>query len=252
MIHGFRGTHHGLELIATRLKGFRAIIPDLPGFADGPVLDQHDLDAYVSWLREFIHRQKLKQPPILLGHSFGSIVSAAYAAKYPGTISRLVLVNPIGAPALEGPRAVLSRLAVLYYWLGKKLPGGFARRWLASNLIVMVMSVAMVKTKDKELRAFIHDQHRRYFSLFHTPASVAQGFHTSISHNVREFAPAIRIPTLLIAGAKDDITPLEKQKELATLFSHATLHIIEDVGHLTHYETPAEVAAAIQAFIKSV
>jgi pimeloyl-ACP methyl ester carboxylesterase len=251
LIHGFRGTHHGLELIAKHLKGMRTIIPDLPGFAEGDVLEKYDLDSYVTWLHGFIKKQSLDQPPVLLGHSFGSIVSAAYAAKYPDTISKLILVNPIGAPALEGPRAVMSKLAVLYYWVGKKLPNSFAQRWLASNLIVMVMSVTMAKTKDKQLRSFIHDQHRRYFSLFHTPASVAQGFETSIRHHVRESAPHITVPTLLIAGDQDDITPLAKQKELQQLFSDAQLVTIKNVGHLTHYETPDQVAAAIQSFVKS-
>lgn len=251
MIHGFRGTHHGLGLIAKALKGYRVIVPDLPGFAEGERLERHDLDAYVSWLKRFIEGQKLTEPPILLGHSFGSIVSAHYAAGHGSTIAKLILVNPIGAPALEGPRQILSQLAVFYYWVGRKLPHSFAQKWLASNLIVMVMSVTMAKTKDKALRQFIHDQHRQYFSLFHTPASVADGFKTSVSHSVRDVAARIAVPTLLVAGERDDITPIEKQKELQKLFPNATLEIISDVGHLTHYETPKEVANHIQAFIKS-
>lgn len=249
LIHGFRGTHHGLQLIANNLKEFQTIIPDLPGFAEGETLDRHDLDSYVSWLDQFVKQQKLSRPPILLGHSFGSIVSAAYAAKYPKTIQKLVLVNPIGAPALEGPRGVLSKLAVFYYWVGKKLPNSFAQKWLASHLIVMVMSVTMAKTKDKALRRFIHDQHRQYFSLFHTPVSVYEGFQTSISHSVRDVAADINVPTLLIAGDQDDITPVSKQRELEKLFPNATLNIIDNVGHLTHYETPSEVAQFVRDFI---
>jgi pimeloyl-ACP methyl ester carboxylesterase len=250
LIHGFRGTHHGLELIAAELKDARTVIPDLPGFGDGERLETHDLEAYVAWLQKYIAGLKLDQPPILLGHSFGSIVSAHYAALYPATISQLILVNPIGAPALEGPRGVMSKLAVFYYWVGEKLPHSFAQRWLASNLIVMVMSVTMAKTKDKALRRFIHDQHRKYFSLFHTPASVSEGFKTSVSHSVRDVARDITVPTLLVAGDQDDITPLGKQKELQQLFPNAQLHVIHNVGHLTHYETPGEVAQAVQAFIK--
>jgi len=249
LIHGFRGTHHGLSLIADHLKDFNIIIPDLPGFGEGDRLATHDLDSYVAWLHDFIKAQNLATPPVLLGHSFGSIVSAAYAKKYPKTIEKLILVNPIGAPALEGPKAIMSKLAVFYYWVGTKLPGGIAQKWLASNLIVMVMSVTMAKTKDKKLRAFIHDQHRQYFSLFHTSKSVAEGFSTSVSNSVRDVAKDIATPTLLIAGAKDDITPLEKQKELVQLFPHAELKVIDNVGHLTHYETPDQIAAYIQGFI---
>jgi pimeloyl-ACP methyl ester carboxylesterase len=116
----------------------------------------------------------------------------------------------------------------------------------------MIMSTTMAKTKDKKLRRYIHDQHRQYFSRFHSAQSVSEGFKTSVSHNVREYAPSIDVPTLLIAGAQDDITPVAKQVELQALFPHATLHIIDHVGHLTHYETPDQVAGLIQDFIKSV
>lgn len=239
-----------MQLIADNLQDFAVIIPDLPGFAAGEQLKAYTLDAYVGWLKKFITEQKLTTPPILLGHSFGSIISAAYAAKYPDTIKKLILVNPIGAPALEGPRAIMSQLAVFYYWVGKKLPDSLAEKWLASHLIVMVMSTTMAKTKDKKLRAYIHDQHRQYFSLFHSAESVAGGFQTSISHSVRDVAQDIQTPTLLIAGEKDDITPLKKQEELEKLFPHATLKVVKNVGHLTHYETPEQVANFIQAFIK--
>lgn len=251
MIHGFRGTHDGLSLIASHLKGFTVVVPDLPGFANGDTLTHYDLDAYVSWLHRFIKAQKLEQPPILLGHSFGSIVSAAYAAAYPDTIERLILVNPIGAPALEGPRGIMTKLAVFYYWLGTKLPKNASHRWLASKAVVDIMSQTMTKTKDKQLRHYIFDQHRQYFSRFHSPQSVSESFTTSVTNSVRDVAATITTPTLLIAGEKDDITPLGKQKELQKLFPDASLKVIKDVGHLTHYETPDQIASFVEAFVKS-
>ena len=251
MIHGFRGTHHGLQRIADHLGEFQLRVPDLPGFAEGDHLDEYTLDSYVAWLHEYIQKQKLTELPFLLGHSFGSIVCAAYAAKYPDTIKKLILVNPIGAPALEGPRGALSKIAVAYYWLGKKLPKPVAHAWLASKASTMVMSNVMAKTKNADTRQWIHQQHLQYFSLFHSPSSVYDGFVTSVSNSVRDVAKQITTPTLLIVGELDDITPLEKQKLLQKEFPSASLVIIKDVGHLTHYETPDQVADAVQDFIKS-
>ncbi|MGV9001970.1 MAG: alpha/beta fold hydrolase [Candidatus Saccharimonadaceae bacterium] len=252
MIHGFRGTHHGLLLIAKALKGFNIIIPDLPGFGRGPKLATYDLDSYVDWLHGFIEKQGLTRRPYLMGHSFGTIVCAAYAKKYPKSIQRLILVNPIGAPALEGPKKVMSKLAILYYKVGAKLPEKPAHAWLSSKAIVRVMSVTMAKTKDKGLRTYIHHQHDRYFSRFHNPTSLLESFTTSVSHHVGEFAKDIPVRTLLIAGTLDDITPLSVQYGLAKKFPQAKLKVIDNVGHLTHYETPERVAELIQAFIKSV
>ena len=252
MIHGFRGTHHGLARIAEELGDtYHLIIPDLPGFHEGERLDDYSLDSYVMWLRRFIARQHLTAPPILLGHSFGSIITAAYAAKYPATITKLILVNPIGAPALEGPKAIMTRLAVAYYWIGEKLPARLAHAWLAARPIVMIMSITMAKTNNKPLRKYIHAQHLQYFSLFHDPHSLSQSFKTSTSHSVRDVAHKIPVTTLLIAGDKDDITPLAKQTELLALFPSADLQVIHGVGHLTHYETPDTVARLVTEFTAS-
>lgn len=253
LIHGFRGTHEGLSLITKALEPTaKCYVPDLPGFGEGPNSDTYTLNDYVEWLHGYIAKIPGTKKPVLLGHSFGSIVCAAYAMRFPETISRLVLVNPIGAPALEGPRALLSRAAVAYYWIGKTLPASIGKAWLSSRPSVQVMSSVMAKTRDKSLRKYIHQQHFEHFSRFHSADSVYQGFVTSVSHSVRDFAAHIKTPTLLIAGDRDDITPLEKQRELQTLFPNAALAVIENVGHLTHYETPGEVAQAVQAFTKSL
>lgn len=249
MIHGFRGTHHGLDLIAQELSAYHLIVPDLPGFGESPSLKKaHTLENYTEWLHGFMKDLKLKKP-VLLGHSFGSIIAGSYAANYPKALSKLILINPIGAPALEGPKGLLTQLAIFYYFVGRKLPHTLALPWLKSKLVVMIMSRTMAKTTDKTLRQFIHDQHRTYFSRFNDAAALSQSFITSVSHNVRESAPDITTKTLLIAGDKDDITPLHKQRELVLLFPEAELVVLKDVGHLTHYETPQQAAKAIKKFL---
>lgn len=250
MIHGFRGTHNGLSLIARELEEkYNVFVPDIPGFGKGSHLEHYSLDEYVVWLKHYIENLKLDSKPVLLGHSFGSIVTSAYAARFPENIQRLVLVNPIGAPALEGPRWFLTQMAVLYYEIGSFLPEKLARKWLSLNIVVNLMSISMAKTKQKSLRKYIHHQHRKYFSRFHDAHAVLSSFKTSINFSVKNFAEIISTPTLLIAGDLDDITPLHKQKELYKQFKNAKLEVIKGVGHLTHYEKPAETAAIIEKWL---
>lgn len=248
VVHGFRGEHHGLEPVVAYLPEVRVISPDLPGFGETPPLPgrTHDLDAYAQWLTAFA--ATVAPGAIVLGHSFGSIVASAAVARGLET-PRLILVNPIGAPALEGPRGVLTRLAVFYYWAGARLPETLGTGLLRNGVIVRVMSVSMAKTSDPELRRFVHDQHDTYFSRFSDRGVLHEAFLTSVSHDVREFAPHITVPTLLIAADKDDITPIEAERHLATLFPQAELVEIEGVGHLIHYETPEPAAAAIRRFL---
>lgn len=248
-VHGFRGDHHGLEPVLAFLPEARVIAPDLPGFGEtAPLPDQeHDLDAYAAWLTAFA--TKVAPGAVILGHSFGSIVTAAAVAGGLDT-PRLILLNPIGAPALEGPKGVMTRLAVMYYALGARLPARLGTALLRNRVIVRVMSVTMAKTKDGELRRFIHDQHDTYFSRFSDRDVLRDAFVASVSHDVREFASAISVPTLLVAAERDDITPIEAERTLAALFDDATLVEIAHVGHLIHYETPAEAAGAIRRFLR--
>lgn len=248
-VHGFRGEHHGLEPVLAYLPEIRVIAPDLPGFGESAPLPgrTHDLEEYAQWLREFA--DAVAPGAIVLGHSFGSIVASAAVAGGLET-PRLILINPIGAPALEGPKGILTKLAVLYYGLGARLPAGIGTALLRNGMIVRGMSIAMAKTKDPDLRRFIHDQHDTYFSDFADRDVLRDAFVASVSHDVRAFAPDIDVPVLLVAAQQDDITPIEAERHLATLFADAELVEIADVGHLIHYETPAEAAGATRRFLR--
>jgi len=249
-VHGFRGDHHGLEPVLAYLPDIRVIAPDLPGFGQSAPVPgcTHDLDEYAEWLVEFA--ASVAPGAVILGHSFGSIVTSAAVARGLET-PRLILVNPIGAPALEGPKGLMTRLAVLYYALGARLPERLGTALLRNRAIVRIMSITMAKTKDAELRRFIHDQHDTYFSLFADRDVLKDAFVASVSHDVREFAPRIHVPTLLVAAQRDDITPIEAERRLATMFDDAQLVEIAHVGHLIHYETPAEAAGAIRRFLSA-
>lgn len=248
-VHGYRGEHHGLDPVVAFLDGIRIISPDLPGFGETEPLPgvAHTLQTYADWLTDFV--DAVAPGADILGHSFGSIVVAAAVAG--GLqVPRVILVNPIGAPALEGPRGILTRLAVFYYWAGAKLPRRVGDALLRNGMIVRVMSVSMAKTKDPQLRTFIHDQHDTYFSRFSDRDVLRDGFVASVSNDVRAYAPRIAQPTLLIAADRDDITPIEAQRHLQTLFPQAELVEIAGVGHLIHYEKPREAADAIRRFLR--
>lgn len=254
LVHGFRGDHHGLEPVVAQLDGVRLVSPDLPGFGESTPMTEahHDIDGYGRWLGAFVESLGLTGRVVLLGHSFGSIVVAGALAGPHGTVPRpdaVVLVNPIGQPALEGPRGILTRLAIFYYWLAAVLPERLGFGLLRNRVIVRVMSVAMAKTREPGLRRWIHDQHDRYFSAFSDRRVVLEAFRASVSHDVSEYASRIPERTLLVAAEKDDITPIAAEYRLQTLFPNARIVAIPEVGHLIHYETPEAAAGAVRDFL---
>jgi pimeloyl-ACP methyl ester carboxylesterase len=162
----------------------------------------------------------------------------------------VVLVNPISAPALEGPSRLASRVAEAYYVAADRLPERAGRALLANPVIVRSMSVFMAKTRDRSLRRWIHGQHAAYFSSFATRRVVLEAFRASISGTVRDRAHELMMPVLLIAAEQDDIGSVESQRGLAALVPDATLAVLPDVGHLVHYEKPREAALLIENFLE--
>lgn len=250
VVHGYRGEHHGLEPVVAQLQGLRIISPDLPGFGDSTPLvgHRHDIAGYSAWLSAFVEALGLTGSAVILGHSFGSIVVSAAVAGGLAT-PRLILVNPIAAPALEGPNGFMSRLTLFYYRAGRALPEAIGKRLLSNWLIVRFMSVFLAQTKDSALRRWIHGQHHSYFSRYANRDTVVEGFEASISSDVSMFAAKITVPTLLIGADRDPITTVAAQQRLATLFPDARLVILEGVGHLVHYEKPREAAREIVDFL---
>lgn len=249
-IHGYRGNHHGLEAIAGALPEFEIYVPDLPGFGKStPFAGQHSVDEYQAWVGKFIAALKLEKKPTLLGHSFGTIVCAAHAA-LTDDFSELVLVNPVSAPALSGPKAALTRLAKGFFNVAAALPAKAGESILKSWPMVRGMSIVMTKSRDRELRSWVHAQHDENFNDFASRKVAIEGYLASISNNVGDYARDFKKPTLLIAGELDDITSPEQQRAVMQAIPvEAQLKMHGGVGHLTHYEIPAIVAADIRDFL---
>ncbi len=251
LVHGYRGEHHGIEPIVAFLPGIRFLNPDLPGFGESAPFAgrRHSVESYARWLVEFMDAVGVGADAYVLGHSFGSIIASAAVAD--GLSAKgLILVNPIAISGLAGPRRIATAITVGYYALARRLPERLGYALLRNTLIVRAVSIAMVKTDDVSLRRFVHDQHDRYFSRFANRDVVVEGFAASVSNDIASLASRIRIPTLLVAAAQDDITPLAAQYELQSAMPDADLAVIDGVGHLIHYETPEPAAAAISAFFE--
>lgn len=279
LVHGFRGDHHGLEIIANYLlkliPNVSIISPDLPGFGRSADLPENaqgkdaqgedNINAYVAWLNNFVKhtspaRENAQPLPLhVVGHSFGSIVTSAFAAAHPNSLALLSLVNPISEPALEGSQRVASRLASLYYRAGAALPEKIGYPLLRSQLITRASSEVMMRTKDKAMRRFINGQHAAYFGSFGSRRGVLSAYEASITHTAAEYAAAIRVPVQMLVAEDDDLgTPETARAMYATLTSRdlpvsssgarERLDMIPEVGHLIHYETPRRAAELIADF----
>ena len=59
----------------------------------------------------------------------------------------------------------------------------------------------------------------------------------------------IEMPALVIVGRQDRVTPLERAQQMASDIANARLEVIEESGHMTPLEKPAEVSAALRRWL---
>ena len=96
----------------------------------------------------------------------------------------------------------------------------------------------------------MENQHRAYFGSFADRRVVAEAYRASISGTVAEVAPLLSMPVLLVVGAQDPLGSVEAQERMATWIRRRRLVILDDVGHLIHYEKPLETAELIHEFVQ--
>lgn len=254
-IHGFRGDHHGLELIVDGLTKFDVWVPDLPGFGASSAMpdSEHTVEHYASIINQIA--QHLTSPT-LLGHSFGSVIAAAAVAAQEVDYQHLVLLNPIAKPALAAVSGV-NRTATLitdrFYQLCAGLPTAVGRWLLRNPLIVWATGAFMTKTDDPRVLAYTHDQHQAYFSGFESPTTLLQAYRSSIAHTVTDYASMLALPLTIVGGAEDELASPQDLHALAAQVKsdNVETYVLQRTGHLLHYERAVATATMIQMRLHS-
>jgi pimeloyl-ACP methyl ester carboxylesterase len=68
--------------------------------------------------------------------------------------------------------------------------------------------------------------------------------------DARPGLPRVACPTLVVVGADDTVTPLDRAEEMAGLIPNARLEVVEKSGHLTPLEQPGAVSALMAAWLR--
>jgi pimeloyl-ACP methyl ester carboxylesterase len=248
LVHGYRGDHHGLEAFAGGLTEFNVYSPDIPGFGKSTPLDKtHNLETYSNWLKDFVEAIGLTKP-IGIGHSFGTLIVSACDSTH-DLFEKAILINPVCGGKVKGISNLLLRFVKLYYWIAHLLPEGLGIRMAKSYLLVDSMSAFATKSKDKELRRWIKQEHRTHFNSFSNSQVVWESYLASTGNLVTPYVRKISKPVLMIAADLDEITPVYKVKEIAQTMTNAEVYEIKGCGHLVHYEAAQEAVDVMNRFL---
>lgn len=194
-------------------KGYRVIVPELPIYSL-PVL-KTSVYSISEFLYDFIIEKSLENV-ILLGNSLGGHVALLFAKNHPEKVRGLILTGSSG----------------LYE---NNLGGGYPKRGDYQYIKSKTEDVFYdSKTATKEIIDSVYESVNDRNKLIRTLALAK----SAIRHNMSNDLPNMSMPSAIIWGEQDAVTPPNVAEEFYDLLPNASLHWIDKCGHAPMMEHP--------------
>jgi pimeloyl-ACP methyl ester carboxylesterase len=218
----------------------RLLTPDLRGFGGtSPFEDPPSLEQMADDVAELLDALVVHEPVVLGGLSMGGYVALAFVRKYPERLGGLMLADTRADSDTSEGKANRDRLIV------------FARSHSARE----VLGQLLPKLLGETTRA------RRPEVVAHVEGIASAQSTTGIVGALQamrdrpDSTPVlgqIAVPTLVLAGGEDVLTPLALARSMAAAITDARLATIEWAGHLANLEQPEAFTAAVRAFLEAL
>jgi pimeloyl-ACP methyl ester carboxylesterase len=243
LLHAFP-LDHGMWLRQEPLgESLRLIVPDLRGFggSTGSVpRGIADLADDVAALLDGLH---LERPAVICGVSMGGYVAQHVAARHPDRVAALVLVDTKLEADTPEARAARVDLAGKVGRLGQSI--------LADAMIPRLLAVPRsdadpaVVARHAENRALLQALVERQPVATIQAALAALGDRPDMTAALAR----VEVPTLLVVGAEDQITPPACLEAAEAIIPRAKLLIVPAAGHLVPLEAPEVFNRALGEFL---
>lgn len=241
LVHGFPldSTMWAAQVTAVAGAGYRVITPDLRGFGESDFESARGRPYTLEALADELHvllEGIGALPCALAGLSMGGYVALAHLKKYPVDLRGLILIDTkaeadtadgkqgrqkmIDLVRREGARAVADQM------MPKMLSSESAARPQLAGSLRAMMEACPPRTIEAALAA-MRDRPDRSGEL-----------------------AAVHVPTLVLVGDADAITPPNVAEGMAQKIPGAQLVTVRGAGHMSPMEQPEQVNRAITAFLE--
>jgi pimeloyl-ACP methyl ester carboxylesterase len=203
-----------------------ADVIDLPGHPEGE--PRTSVDDYTDWLRGYIQGRGYSDV-VLAGHSLGSAIAQLYALKYSEDLKGLILIG--GGARLRVHSMYLDTL----------------EQALSNPRIFEVFIKMSWELIDLELKEILQ---RR--ALENGPAVFLNDMLCCDKFDIMDRVHDIRLPTLVLCGGDDTMTPPKYTKYLTDKIEGSREVIIDGGTHMVFAEKPCAVNQAIEEFLNDI
>ena len=245
LVHGFSVPYFIFDPTFDFLakSGFRVLRYDLfgRGFSDRPDT-RYNIDLFVRQLTDLLDALRFPLPVNLIGLSMGGPVTATFTARHPERVQSLTLIDPAGARSLaQTPMLKMIKLPLIAETIlglvgGEPFVQSNAKDFFDLNLVEQFKARYRVQMQYKGfLRAML--------------SSTRNGMLDSFLDVYKQVGKMDK-PVLLFWGRDDKTVAFEHSNDLRTAMPNMKFHVIEECGHIPHYEKPKEVNPILLEFLK--
>jgi pimeloyl-ACP methyl ester carboxylesterase len=237
-LHGIGSNSSGYEAQLRDLSdAYHVVAWDAPGYGRSTPLPWSEPrpESYADALTGLADALGL-ETMVVIGSSFGAVIAAAFAERYPARTLGVVLSAPTtglaAAPAAERAEALNQRISNIQQLGPVRLA---AER---SRILVAPDAPADVIARATALLASVQ------------PEGYIQAAHAIDMADTVAVASRLKIPVLVMVGTQDVLTP--KATCAGPIFEklrHGKIEVLEDVGHMIKLEAPQRFNTAVRRFI---
>lgn len=229
LIHGAGGSFLSFHPYLRRLAGETVYAPDLPGHGGSEGEGRQSIEEYADDIVRFMENVDVESA-VIVGLSMGSGIALTLALKYPHKVNALVLLGS-GAKLRVAPSTLENVGKLETFESAVKIINRACFSSYASQDLLTLSKKSMLNTG---------------------PAILLKDYLACNQFDVITQLSQIEIPTLILCGADDMMTPPKHSQYLKDHLPKAQLHILEKTGHMLTLEQPEVVAKLLKQFLDEV
>ena len=238
LLHGFphdRGLFAAQIAAHASMSGVRLLVPDLPGFGRSTPLATPHMDSYADAVVRMLDAAGVHQA-VIGGLSMGGYIAFAFWRRHPDRVRAMVLMDT--KPGADAEAVLVKRRETIETVdrdgvgavVGGMIPGQLGATTRASNpALVERLEVMLRRAPARGLT----DAVRAMMTRIDSTGTLE----------------TITVPTLVIVGDEDTLTPPAESIAMAAAIPGARLVTVAGAGHLSPMEAPDVVNAALAEFL---